>query len=256
MNKNQILWSRRQFVVNSAMSLAAFRISSAEPACTLVAEQEEGPYYINAPLVRQDIREGKVGVPLQLRVALVDAKRCSPLPNAALDIWHCDATGVYSGFTVTGGGFPGGRGRRGGPPSARITDETRFLRGIQVTNKDGVAQFQTVYPGWYAGRTIHVHIKVHLGGGMAGETYAGGHVCHTGQFFFPEDLTAQIAKLDPYISHSKVHRTLQSEDHVYLSQGGSQSVLTVDRQTKRSDSDGFIANITVAVDPEATPRRI
>jgi protocatechuate 3,4-dioxygenase beta subunit len=260
MNKNHTLWSRRQFVVSSAMSLAAFRISSAEPACTLAAEQEEGPYYINTALVRQDIRESKVGVPLQLRVAVVDAKRCSPLPGAALDIWHCDATGVYSGFSANGGGFDGpmrgNRGRGGGPPSARITDPTRFLRGIQVTNKDGVAQFQTLYPGWYAGRTIHVHIKVHLGGEMAGETYSGGHVCHTGQFFFPEDVTAQIAKLDPYISRSKVHRTLQSEDHVFLSQGGSHSVVTLERQTRRSDSDGFIANITVAVDPEATPRRI
>jgi protocatechuate 3,4-dioxygenase beta subunit len=270
MKNNDNLWSRRQFVLSSAISLAAFRVATEEPVCTLVAEQEEGPYYINAALVRQDIRERKVGVPLQLRVAVVDAKRCSPLPDAALDIWHCDATGVYSGFTGNGGGFdgpmrgrgpapggsPGNRGRGGGPPSARVTDATRFLRGIQVSNRDGVAQFQTLYPGWYAGRTIHIHIKVHLGGEMAGQTYSGGHVCHTGQSFFPEDITTQIAKLDPYTSHSTIHRTLQTEDHVFLSQGGSHSVLTLERQSKRSDSDRFVATVTVAVDPDSTPRRI
>src|SRR6185436_19718372 len=168
------------------------------------------------PLLRGDIREAKPGVPLKLRFSIVDAKKCAPLDKAALDIWHCDATGVYSGFAANGGGPergfggpppmgppPGGRGR-GGPPRARVVDETRFLRGVQLTDKQGIAEFQTLYPGWYAGRTIHIHLKVRVGGSAAGQLYSGGHVSHTGQVFLPEDLTEQIAKLNPYSSHSSV----------------------------------------------------
>jgi protocatechuate 3,4-dioxygenase beta subunit len=105
----------------------------------------------------------------------------------------------------------------GGP-----SDETRFLRGIQLTNNQGIAEFATIYPGWYAGRTIHIHLKVHLGGNAATEKYAAGHVSHTGQLFLPEDITEQIAKMEPYLKHSTVHRTLHSEDNIFMRQGGKQ----------------------------------
>src|SRR5580698_2754955 len=98
------LLSRRQFVLSGAVALTGFRFPVGIPACTLAPEQEEGPYYIEGATLRGNVKEGKSGVPLQLRIALVDAKRCTPLESAALDIWHCDATGVYSGFTANGGG--------------------------------------------------------------------------------------------------------------------------------------------------------
>ena len=85
----------------------------AAPACTLMAEQEEGPYYIDGSTLRQDLTEGRPGLAVRLRVALLDAKGCAPLEGAALDIWHCDALGVYSGFTTSS---PDGRGGPGGPP--------------------------------------------------------------------------------------------------------------------------------------------
>ena len=95
------LLSRRQFIGGVA-ALAAFRIPG-PPECTLVSEQEEGPYYIDGAMLRSNIRENKPGVPLTLRIALLDARRCSPVAGASLDIWHCDAAGVYSGFTANGG---------------------------------------------------------------------------------------------------------------------------------------------------------
>ncbi len=110
-------------------------------ACTLTPEQTEGPYYFDVDSIRTDITEDREGVPLRLAVRVRDAD-CEPLPDAVVDIWHCDAEGVYSGFDSGEG-------------------ET-FLRGAQVTNADGIVQFKTIYPGWYQGRTVHIHAKVHL----------------------------------------------------------------------------------------------
>jgi len=106
-----------------------------------------------------------------------------------------------------------------------------------MTNKQGVAEFLTVYPGWYAGRTIHIHLKAHV----------GGHVSHTGQLYFPEDVTEQIAKMEPYANHSNVHRTLQREDHIFTQQGGAQSMMKLERLQKGSNSGGFVASLAVAI---------
>jgi len=273
--------TRRGFLISGAVALASAKGMPTTPSCALNAEQEVGPYYIDDEKLRQDITEGKPGVPVKLRVALVDAKRCTPLENASLDIWHCDALGVYSGFTANspdgdmrgpggpppggpppggprpGGPPPGGWGGPGpgrmGPPPARQTDATRFLRGVQLTDKQGIAEFTTLYPGWYHGRTIHIHLKVHLGGGVSGAKYAGGHVSHTGQLFFPEDVTEQVSRLAPYAKRLSVHRTLQSEDNIFKTQQGSASMVSLTRLEKGSDAGGFLATVTLAVDPEAVP---
>jgi protocatechuate 3,4-dioxygenase beta subunit len=264
--------TRRTFFAAGAAALTCARAFPQTPSCTLAAEQEIGPYYIDAAAIRANLTEGKPGLPVKLRVMLVDANRCAPVPNAALDIWHCDALGVYSGFADAAEGPPGGRGPGGfggpggpgrgrggpgrgpgGPPAARQTDATRFLRGIQLSDKRGMVEFGTLYPGWYAGRTIHIHLKVRLGGTVAGETYAGGHVSHTGQLFFPEDVTEQIAGLEPYARRTNVHRTLQSEDGIFRSQHGSASIVSLSRIGSRTNPDGFVATATLAVDPDATP---
>ena len=272
--RRALQFSRRQFLMSGAAALAWSQTST--PACSLNSEQEEGPYYIEERILRRDIREGKPGVPLQLRVALVDAKSCRPLENAAIDVWHCDALGVYSGFTtkMSPDGHPGGLGERpwspgpgpGMPPpfgqfaaprppmppprGRRQVDATRYLRGVQITDALGRAEFLSLYPGWYSGRAIHVHLKVHTGTAAAN---AHGHVCHTGQLFFPEEITAEIAKLSPYTDHSHVHRTSQSEDGIFNGQHGSECLLRLARIDPRSNEDGFVATVTLAVDPEATP---
>jgi len=219
------------------------------PACTLTAEQEEGPYYVDYEKVRSDITEGKPGVPLRLRVALMHGKRCAPLSNVSLDIWHCDAGGIYSGFTANHPTGPGGRGGfPPGPPPRRhgALDATRFLRGVQLTDDSGIAEFSTIYPGWYLGRAIHIHLKVH----------AGGHVAHTGQLFFPEEVTERVATLQPYAQHREVHRTAQDEDEIFESQHGAAGMLTLSRVDAKSDAGGFVATVTLAVDPEAVPEQV
>ena len=144
--------------------LGATRIGSARAArsvsCILTPELTEGPYYIAGEKLRRKITEGRPGSPLLLRLSVVDATTCRPIKGAAVDIWHADAGGVYSGF---------------GSGAASRT----FMRGIQRTDGTGLAAFQTVYPGWYQGRTVHIHVKVHV----------GGNVVHTGQLFFPDTLT-------------------------------------------------------------------
>jgi len=302
-------WTRRKFIQSSAATAAALPLAAkslrlraaAEPSCVFNPEQEEGPYYVDRELLRSDITEGKIGVPLRVRVTVVDAKTCAPIPNAALDIWHCDAGGVYSGYTrVVGGpggpgspgrlpgpppdaangddtppqspppdGGPGGMrgpgGRPGGgmPPKPHTTDDLVFLRGVQITDAKGTVEFKTIYPGHYPGRVNHIHMKVHVGGGAtkaketdaahAGiEVYAGGRVAHTGQLFFPEDVSRFVEATHPYSGH-KIHRTTLDEDMVFGGQGGAGSVAKLTPVTSTQLSDGYVATLTVAIDPAATP---
>jgi protocatechuate 3,4-dioxygenase beta subunit len=281
--------TRRGFVISGAAALVCPKGIAATPTCTLTAEQEEGPYYVDYEQVRPDITEAKLGLPLKLRIALVDSKRCAALENAALDIWHCDASGVYSGFTSNspdggggpegrrGPGGPGGPGRGfgdfgaqgfgpgmppppgrgpggpGGPGGRRQIDATRFLRGVQMTDKQGLVEFATLYPGWYFGRAIHIHMKVHLGGSVSEGKYAGGHVSHTGQLFFPEDVTDEVAKLQPYAKRLNIHRTLQTEDGIFNGQHGASCMVNLTRLKNGTNAEGFLATVTLAVDPDATP---
>jgi hypothetical protein len=117
-----------------------------------------------------------------------------------------------------------------------------------------MAEFLTLYPGWYAGRTIHIHLKAHIGGHAEDSQYSGGHISHTGQIFLPEDITEQIARMEPYSKHDTVHRTLHSEDHVFQQQGGAHSIASLERLQNRSNTDGFAARIAVAINPDAMPR--
>nr|WP_240519313.1 intradiol ring-cleavage dioxygenase [Amycolatopsis antarctica] len=149
--------------------------------CTLTPSATQGPYYFDADKIRADIREDRAGSRLRLAVKVQDSETCAPLPNAVVEIWHCDADGLYSGAesqsTGSGGPPPGGGPPEGAPPRGRPggtaqggegaadmtpTDDKRYLRGAQVTNADGIVEFTTVWPGWYRGRTVHIHAMVHV----------------------------------------------------------------------------------------------
>ena len=104
-------------------------VASGLVTCVLTPEMTEGPYFLEGDKVRRDIREGRPGVPLSLKTTVVDVSSCKPIKGAAVDIWHCDAGGTYSGFAQEG------------------TEDERFLRGIQRTNRNGLATFTTIYPG-------------------------------------------------------------------------------------------------------------
>ncbi len=269
--------SRRRFVASgiaiattAKLQLAAQALGAKPDAevCRLMAEQEVGPYYVADELLRSNVVEGKPGVPLALRIVVMDARTCKPLPNAAIDIWHCDALGLYSGFTKQNprgpggpppdfdpqhpGNRPGPPGRMGRPPENHPTDALTFLRGIQLTDSSGAVEFATVFPGFYMGRTNHIHFKVRVGGGASGRTYKSGHTSHTGQIFFPEELAAKLMEHEPYRSH-QIHRTTQAEDDVYGDQHGELSVARVTPVAGKDFAAGFHAELIAAVDPTATP---
>ena len=203
---------------------------------------------------------------------MLDAATGDPISGAGVDIWHCDAGGVYSGFATMRMGPPPDddeeyldliegnfHGPPPGPPGGpghlnKPTDASSFLRGVQLTGADGVAQFTTIYPGWYQGREIHIHLKVHLQGSTAKNIYMGGHVSHTGQLFFPDETNVAISKMEPYVS-SKVPRTTKADDHVYLDQNGDKTIMAIHPAPAGSES-GYLAAITLAVNPSAVPQPV
>jgi protocatechuate 3,4-dioxygenase beta subunit len=180
------------------------------PACVVSPEQTEGPYFVDEKLKRSDIRSDpsdnsvKDGMPLQLtlRVSQVSSTGCTPLRNAIVDIWHCDALGVYS--DVSDRSFS--------------TVGKKFLRGYQVTDADGTVQFTTIYPGWYPGRTVHIHFKVRTDA-TSGKSYE-----FTSQLYFDDSITDLVNAQAPYAS--KGQRTLKNAGDGIFKDGGEQLLLT------------------------------
>jgi len=187
-------------------------VASGALTCVLTPELTEGPYYIEGEKVRRNITDGKPGAKLLLRLTVVDASTCKPIKGAAVDIWHADASGVYSGFGA-------GAGNR------------TFLRGIQRTDAAGLAVFQTIYPGWYPGRAVHIHLKVHV----------GGNVVHTGQLFFSDGMTDAVYKRAPY-NKRPGREPRNSGDSIFVN-GGKKSIVAV----KSDGKGGYVGRLTMGV---------
>ncbi|MFF8320563.1 intradiol ring-cleavage dioxygenase [Streptomyces bobili] len=222
--------------------------SSATGTCmTLMSSVTEGPYYLDGALVRKDITEGKSGVPLTLRLTVVDATDgCTPVPGAAVEIWHCDAWGYYSGYTTAN---PGGSAPAESEDGSTADDNT-YLRGYQIANANGVVKFETIFPGWYTPRTCHIHLKVHTGGEKEDGTYEGGKVNHTGQLFFADDIAQEVFTLEPYAKHSGTYTKLD-DDMVYDGGGAAGGLLTLKPVKKADPSRGYKGTLTLGVDPDA-----
>jgi protocatechuate 3,4-dioxygenase beta subunit len=207
----------------------------------------EGPYYLDGALVRRDITDGKSGVPLTLRLTVVDATDgCTPVPGAAVEIWHCDAWGYYSGYTTAN---PGGSVPAESEEGDSANDNT-YLRGYQIANANGVVKFETIFPGWYTPRTCHIHVKVHTGGEKEDGTYEGGKVNHTGQLFFDDDVAEAIFALEPYSKHSGSYTTL-ADDMVYDGGGVTSGLLTLKAVHKSDPAKGYKGFLTLGIDPDA-----
>jgi protocatechuate 3,4-dioxygenase beta subunit len=187
-------------------------VASGLVSCVLTPEMTEGPYYVEGDKVRRNITEGKPGVPLALRLSVLDVSTCKPIKGAAVDIWHCDAGGVYSGTSV------------------QSTEDLRFLRGIQRTDRNGLAIFKTVYPGWYTSRAVHIHLKVYL----------GGRTVHTGQLFFPDTLTDTVYQRSPYNRRSS-RDTRNATDSIFRN-GGRRSMLRLAKS-----GSGYVGRIKMGV---------
>jgi protocatechuate 3,4-dioxygenase beta subunit len=193
-------------------------------ACVLTAQAEEGPFYLDPHLERADIAEGRPGVPLRLLLQIIDAATCAPLAGARVDIWHADAGGLYSGF---------------GAPGQPVSTATRFLRGTQFADSAGEVRFSTIYPGWYHGRTAHIHAKIIL-----------DETCVlNAQLYFPDALSEFIyGKAAPY-RRKELRDTANATDGVlHASGGGHESFCNI-----KEEADHYLASLVIAADRDGKP---
>ncbi|SPO00601.1 related to extracellular dioxygenase [Cephalotrichum gorgonifer] len=173
--------------------------------CVLSPEVTEGPYYVSGEFVREDVVETQEGVHLALDTQIIDIDTCEPVPNLYIEIWHCNSTGVYSGVVAQGNGV--------GTADPTNLDNT-FLRGVQQTDEDGVATFDTLFPGHYTGRTTHIHVLVHTGAEpLANGTLFSTTASHVGQVFFDQKLITQVETVAPY-SQNTQRLTTNAEDGI------------------------------------------
>lgn len=192
-------------------------------ACKLLPQAVEGPYYFDPALVRSDITEGRPGLPLQLVLRVIETGPCTPIGNARVDIWHADAGGIYSGYD------------RQGDNRDTSTKGLRYLRGTQMTDADGHVVFHTIYPGWYPGRTPHIHVKVFL----------DEKTLLTGQIYFPDELSARVYRdREPY-EQRPTPDTTNETDGIFKGgqREGGGTVLAI-----KEEPDLIVASLLVGVD--------
>jgi len=196
-------------------------VGSALPACVVLPELTEGPYYVDVELERSDIRtntsDGAAveGTPLTIEwmVSQADGSACMPMEGAIVDVWHCDALGVYSGVQGNSG---------------------NFLRGFQHTDATGKATTQTIYPGWYQGRAVHIHFKIRT------DPEASAGFEFTSQLFFDDDLSRQVFSSGVYAQ--KGAQDMSNEQDGIFNQSGGATLLSVTQ-----DGDGYRATFPIAV---------
>ncbi|CAE6458746.1 unnamed protein product [Rhizoctonia solani] len=256
--------------------------SSLQSTCVTTPEVTEGPYYINNELLRQDIREDQEGVDLILDIGVMDVITCQPLDQALVEIWHCNATGHYSGFTSANMGGGGGNGTApsgnvtappgsmsiptgtesssaaptgtsgGGGGSTSMTDQLSFLRGGYATNSEGMVEFSSVYPGFYTGRTVHIHTMVHTNYSVASNGSIISHtgtVRHIGQLFFDDILNEKIVTQGVYANTTET-RTYNDEDGILDSENADgYNAYASTELLGETETDGVLAYITIGVDP-------
>jgi protocatechuate 3,4-dioxygenase beta subunit len=197
-------------------------------ACVARPEQTEGPYFVDDMLNRADIRSDptdgavKPGSPLELTfsVSRLAGAACAPLAGALVDLWQCDHLGVYSDVV-----------------DPRFSTKGRkFLRGYQVTDGAGLARFITIFPGWYQGRTVHLHFKIR----SAPDASPG--FAFTSQIYFDDAFTDRVHALEPYAARGQ-GRTRNDRDRIYA-RGGPQLTVT---PTARAAGEGHAATFEIAL---------
>jgi protocatechuate 3,4-dioxygenase beta subunit len=186
--------------------------------CTMTPAKTVGPYFVDEKLNRSDVRESQAGIPLSLTLYVFDADNdCKPVSGAQVDIWHCNAGGIYS------------------DESANNTAGQTWLRGYQVTDANGKVNFTTIYPGWYSGRAIHIHYKVRVYDGTT-ETLE-----FTSQLFFTDAQNSQVLADSRYSAHGTKPDTTDATDNIYAN---DTSLLL---QPTGSNAAGYAAEFSVGV---------
>lgn len=218
-----------------AASAGSVAPAIAMPGCVVRPELTAGPFFVDKQLDRSDIRvepsTGKAveGVPLALtfNVSEVGGGKCTPLAGAMVDLWHCDAHGVYSAVND----------RMSGTNSS----SQKFLRGYQVTDAKGVAAFTTIYPGWYRGRTVHIHFKIRTPASAALAGRRDGTYDFTSQLFFDEALSDRVYARPPYAGKGQ-RDTTNTRDGIFRDSGG-QLMLAV-----TPSGTGYAASFDIGLD--------
>jgi protocatechuate 3,4-dioxygenase beta subunit len=194
--------------------------------CILTAAAEEGPFYVEEALIRRDIRDGRPGLLTTLRMKVVDAATCAPLPGAAIDIWHCDAQGNYSAAPQLG------RQTRDARDHLTPANTERFCRGRQIADANGMVEFTTIFPGWYPGRAPHIHLKAYLAERAAA----------TSQLFFASDLAREIYATGIYAPHGQAETTNATDGVLAAAHGANGSWPKAARI-----NNGLTASITLGI---------
>ncbi|KAI1269936.1 aromatic compound dioxygenase [Xylariaceae sp. FL1019] len=201
-------------------------IFSKYPACALSPDATEGPYYVEGELVRSEIIDGQPGIPLYLKIRVKDIEKCTDVSNVFVEIWHTNATGVYSGVDQQ--------------------HDMTFCRGLQKTDDMGVVSFLTIFPGHYYGRTPHIHVAVHVDAKQeADNSVHDNTVSMNAQVYFDQDLIHAVEKTSPYDTNTQEFTT--NEDDRFLGQEASAQFdpfvywIPVAKRVE----DGLIAWITV-----------
>ncbi|KAH8886962.1 aromatic compound dioxygenase [Thozetella sp. PMI_491] len=170
-------------------------VFDANTSCILAPEVTDGPYYVVGEYMRSNVKESlwSEGVDLFLEVQYIDVNTCLPVPRVAVDIWNCNATGLYSGISTSGNYAADGL-------------NSTYLRGIQMTDHDGVVQFETIFPGHYEGRATHTHLLAHMNATVQTNgtiSVWDAPVTHIGQLFYPEALRSEVELLAPYNTNTQ-----------------------------------------------------
>ncbi|KAI0523664.1 Intradiol ring-cleavage dioxygenase [Xylaria bambusicola] len=200
----------------------------------LAPETIIGPYWVHGESIRSNIVENQDGIPVHLDLQFVDTSTCAPVPNMLVDVWHANATGVYSGV-VDGAGL-----------------NTTFLRGVQLSDNEGVANFDTVFPGHYLGRVNHIHVTTNRGGKvLENGTYIGGTVNHIGQLYFDQELINAIEGMSPY-SRNQYKAMYNTEDFLTAQQASRDYDPFLDYIMLSEDpNDGLLMYMTIGINGTA-----
>jgi protocatechuate 3,4-dioxygenase beta subunit len=236
MLKTPVLSRRAAFAALSVPAASA--LASAAPladtgalrnVCVLTPQSIEGPYYLDPRLIRAQIAEGRTGVPLRVDLRVIDGATCKPSERARVDIWHADAQGIYSGYEGQGDG------------QDLSTVGQKFLRGTQFTDREGAVSFETIYPGWYAGRATHIHFKVLL----------DDRNVLTGQMYFPDAMNEFIyANIPAYGDRRKPRTVVNSNDQFANFHDPNRLSFCAIKEER----DRYAASLVLGVDRFATAR--
>lgn len=210
--------------------------------CVLAPTQTGGPFYLDPEYDRKNITEDQPGLPLKLKIKVVGVSNCEPVPNALVNIWHCDARGVYSEF-----------GQVAGNPAD--ASDSSWLRGYQITDVNGICEFETIFPGWYPGRATHIHFDVHLGfepGGQVDNRHDPTSTFYS-QMYLPNTIKTKVySDHDAYAAKGD-NPTGTNNDTLFKNAGAPEALMLIFDESEYPES--LSAEFTIGLDMAGTPTK-